>query len=84
MTSEAQERIWFWWDDEFDVGFVNTNGDKGDTPDNAQEYVRADLVEELEAKIAKVIPLLKRIKSHQVFSINELENLIEELKGDKP
>jgi pantothenate kinase-related protein Tda10 len=36
---------------------------------------------ELEAKLAKVIPLLGRIKSHKVFYMEELADLIAELKG---
>lgn len=35
------ERIWAWWDDEYDVGVINTHGDKRYTPSNAQEYVAA-------------------------------------------
>ena len=51
------------------------------------KYVRADRIEELEAKQAKAIqaiPLLNRIKSHRVFSIGEVEDLIASLKGEKP
>ena len=42
-----------------------------------------DRIKELEAKLAKVIPLLGRIKSHKVFYMEELADLIAELKGDK-
>jgi hypothetical protein len=48
------------------------------------KHTKKDLaarIEELEAKLAKVIPLLNRIKSYRVFYIEELEDLIEELKG---
>jgi predicted house-cleaning noncanonical NTP pyrophosphatase (MazG superfamily) len=40
-----------------------------------------DKCEEYRLKLAKVIPLLGRIKSHKVFSMEELADLIAELKG---
>ena len=42
----------------------------------------AHRIEELEAKLAKVIPLLCRIKSHKVFYMEEIADLIAELKGE--
>jgi hypothetical protein len=48
------------------------------------KYVRADRIEELEDKLAKAIPLLNRIKSHKVFYMDDIQDLIAELKGDKP
>ncbi len=53
--SEAPERIWAWWDDEYDTGLINTHGDKRYTPEDAREYVRADRIAELEAKLAKAV-----------------------------
>jgi hypothetical protein len=85
--SEAPERIWFCWDDEFDVGFVNTNGDKGDTPDDAQEYVRADRIEELEAKLAKAVRLMElsvELATWNTTLLDDVIYFITELKGDKP
>ena len=43
--SEAPERIWVWWDDEYDIGVVNKHGDPRYTPTEAREYLPADLVE---------------------------------------
>jgi hypothetical protein len=51
--SEAPKQIWVWWDDEYDVGVVSKHGDKRYIPDEAREYVRADRIEELEAKAMK-------------------------------
>jgi hypothetical protein len=48
--SEAPERIWAWWDDEYDTGLINTHGDKRYTPEDAREYVRADRIKELETE----------------------------------
>lgn len=57
--SEAPERIWAWWDDEYDTGLINTHGDKRYTPEDAREYVRADRIAELEAKLAKAVEELQ-------------------------
>ena len=43
--SEEPERIWVWWDDGYDVGLVNTHGDKRYTPDDAREYMPRTEVE---------------------------------------
>ena len=43
--TEAPERIWVWWDDEYDIGVVNKHGDPRYTPTEAREYLPADLVE---------------------------------------
>ena len=52
--SEAPERIWAWWDDEYDAGLVNTHGDKRYTPAEAREYVRADRIEHLEEALKNI------------------------------
>jgi len=49
--SEAPARIWVWWDDAYDLGMVNTHGDKRYTPEDAREYVRADRIKELELAV---------------------------------
>jgi hypothetical protein len=51
--SEAPERIWAWWDDEYDVGVVSKHGAKGYVPDTCKGYVRADRIEELEKACAE-------------------------------
>ena len=61
--SEAPERIWAWWDDTYDVGLLNKHGDKRYTPNDAKEYVRADRIEELEAKLAKADKLASEFKN---------------------
>ena len=52
--SEAPERIWAWWDDAYDVGLLNEHGDKRYTPNDAKEYVRADEIERLQARVAEL------------------------------
>lgn len=61
--SEAPERIWAWWDDAYDVGLLNEHGDKRYTPNDAKEYVRADRIEELEAKLRKAVGALGDISN---------------------
>jgi hypothetical protein len=70
--SEAPERIWAWWDDEYDVGVVIKHGAKGyvpDTckeygyvPDTCKEYVRADRIEELEAERNALAEEIERLR----------------------
>ena len=59
--SKTPEHIWAWWDNDYDVGMVNTHGDKRYTPTEAREYVLADRIEELEAKLAKAVGSLEKL-----------------------
>jgi len=59
--SKTPEHIWAWWDNGYDVGMVNTHGDKRYTPTEAREYVPADRIEELEAKLAKAVGSLEKL-----------------------
>lgn len=52
--SKAPDQIWVWWDNGYDVGMVNTHGDKRYTPSVAREYAPADRIEELEAKVREL------------------------------
>ena len=45
---------------------------------------RIEELEDKQDKLANAIPLLNRIKSHRAFRIEEVEDLIASLKGDKP
>ena len=59
--SKAPEHIWAWWDNDYDVGMINTHGDKRYTPTEAREYVPADMIEDLEAKLEKAVRSLEKL-----------------------
>lgn len=54
--SEAPERIWV-----YAQGFRMWRDHKSDLPDLPTEYVRADRIEELEAKLANAVDVLEKI-----------------------
>jgi len=93
--SKAPEHIWAWWDNDYDVGMINTHGDELYTPTEAREYVPADRIEELEAKLEKAVTALKfyrsainlRIDCEITYAMQEAHDnariTLAELKGDK-
>ena len=87
--SKTPEHIWAWWDNDYDVGMVNTHGDKRYTPTEAREYVPADRIEELEAKLAKAVGSLEKLArlgngDHPYRHGNIIaRSTLAELKGDK-
>jgi len=87
--SKTPEHIWAWWDNDYDVGMVNTHGDKRYTPTEAREYVPADRIEELEAKLAEALEMaldecgyLWRSESYNNWW-QDRRNRVAELKGAK-
>ena len=50
-VSKTPEHIWAWWDNDYDVGMINTHGDKQYTPTEAREYVPADSIAQLEHEL---------------------------------
>ena len=87
--SKTPEHIWAWWDNDYDVGMINTHGDKRYTPTEAREYVPADRIEELEAKLAEALEMaldecgyLWRSESYNNWW-QDRRNRVVELKGDK-
>ena len=63
--SQAPERIWVWWDDEYDVGGVNKHGDPRYTPTEAREYVPKDLVRaQIEAAVKRALEGLQIIDAN--------------------
>jgi len=88
-VSKTPEHIWAWWDNAYDVGMINTHGDKRYTPTEAREYIPADRVEELEAKLAEALEMaldecgyLWRSGSYNDWW-QERRNRVAELKGAK-
>ena len=71
--SEAPERIWVWWDDGYDVGLVNTHGDKRYTPDDAREYARADRIEQLEEHLASMTGLWAKSDSEKQLLLARID-----------
>lgn len=57
--TEAPERIWAWWDTEYDVGCFNKHGINPYTPSNATKYTRSDLVD----------PAAKSLDEHTALAI---------------
>jgi predicted DNA-binding protein len=81
--SKAPKQIWVWWDDEYDVGVVSKHGDKRYIPDEAREYVRADRIEELEAKLTKAVEALDRIQDGSYGKLAaKARTILAELKGE--
>ena len=93
--SKAPEHIWAWWDNDYDVGMINTHGDELYTPTEAREYVPADRIEELETKLEKAVTALKFYRSAIDLSIefeityamqeahDNANTTLTELEGDK-
>jgi len=84
--SKTPEHIWAWWDNDYDVGMVNTHGDKRYTPTEAREYVLADRIEELEAKLEEAVKVAENsIKWLRLYGadVHREATTLAELKGAK-
>ena len=85
-VSKTPEHIWAWWDNDYDVGMVNTHGDKRYTPTEAREYVPADRIEELEAKLEEAVKVAENsIKWLRLYGadVHREATTLAELKGAK-
>ena len=92
--SETPERIWAWWDDEYDVGLLNKHGDKRYTPNDAKEYVRADILQHQTNLIEQLFAVLEIteqtdegrvfhpniIRSSRALDAEKLKTIMAELK----
>ena len=52
-------------------------------PGKGTEYVRADRIEELEAKLAKAVKALKHIEHCDIHAPTHARNILKELTGGK-
>ena len=85
--SEAPERIWARtttiacgsWDD---YKMVESRLWSPYDSEGSVEYVRADRIEELEAKLAKAVAFLGELWDSQGYDARELHDLLKELDGD--
>jgi hypothetical protein len=77
--SEAPERIWADGNAEWDSGSWGLDKEF----DNDVEYVRADRIEELEAKLAKAVEALDRIQDGSYGKLAaKARTILAELKGE--
>jgi hypothetical protein len=77
--SDAPERIWADGNAEWDSGSWGLDKEF----DNDVEYVRADRIEELEAKLAKAVKALDRIQDGSYGKLAaKARTILAELKGE--
>jgi hypothetical protein len=77
--SDAPERIWADGNAEWDSGSWGRSKEF----DNDVEYVRADRIEELEAKLAKAVEALDRIQDGSYGKLAaKARTILAELKGE--
>jgi hypothetical protein len=78
--SDAPERIWADGNAEWDSGSWGRSKEF----DNDVEYVRADRIEELEAKLAKAVEALDRIQDGSYGKLAaKARTILAELKGEE-